>query len=161
MQERFPQANEQVMQTAMYVMTGGIFFAAIIVFVLAVFVRGGSKAAIIISLVLASLVELFLGLQIAIGVFQATQMHSQDAAVGSCIFVVIFALFALMILFLIQAMRASDQVRAQQYAMQYWQYAQQQAYQQQQGGYAYPHQYQPPPPAPPPTDQPPPPPPPA
>ena len=162
MQERFPQANEQLLQTGMYVMTGGVFFAAIVVFVLAVFVRGGSKGAIITSLVLAMLVELFLGLQIAIGVFQATQMHSQDAAVGSCIFVLIFALLALQIIFLFQAMRASDQVRAQQYAMQYWQYAQQQAYgqqQQQPGGYVYPQQYQPPPPPPPPTDQPPPPPP--
>ncbi len=159
MQQRFPQANEQILQTGMYVLTGIVLFAALLAFVLAVFVRGGSKGAIIISLVLAILAGLLLLIQTAGAAFQATQMHSPDAAIGLCPFVLAVALLALLIVWLIQAMRASDQVRAQQYAMQYWQYAQQQAYQQQQGGYAYPQQYQPPPPPPPRSDQPPPPPP--
>ena len=117
---------------------------------LAVFVRRGGRGAVITSLVLASLVVLFLAFQLVTIVASAGQMPPPALALSGCFFVLPLVLFALLLTFLIQANRAAGQVKAmrEQYTQQYWQYAyQQQQYQQPQG---YPQQMPPPPAYPPP-----------
>ena len=127
---------------------GSLIFGVLYI-ILGVFVRRGSKAATITAMVLTSLATLILLLQIVGQVL--TGQVGGEAVLGVCVEVLALALFVLLIVWLVGAMRAADHIAAQKYAMDYWRYAQQQ-----QGFHPQPQQPPPPPQFPP--QQPPPPP---
>jgi hypothetical protein len=142
LEHRFNFSLQGVM-VAMGIITLAIGLANII---LGILVRKGGIGTVVGSLVLTSISILF----ILLNIFGAV-MQGANGAVGLCFWVVALALFVLLLVWLIQAARASSKIdlMQQQYQAQYSQY--QQAWQQygQTGypqGYGYP---QPPPPAPP------------
>jgi hypothetical protein len=148
--QEIPNASIGMIQISMYIMAGFVFVGGLVMIILGTFVRGGSKGAIITSLIVTVLAMLLLALWLltsAARLLSPPGVHS----LGLCILIAPLALFGLLLYFLIAAMRGADRAMAGQYAMQYWQYAQQQqAYGQQ---YGYPQQ---PPQPPQPPQQPPP-----
>jgi len=118
---------------------------AILTIVLAIFVRRGAMAAIIISLVLCVLIELLFLLRAAVSIFQLARGQISGGLVEIAITFGLIAAYGLLFVSLIQASRAASAAKAMrlQYQSQYWQYQQQQT----PGGYA------PPPPPPPNTPE--------
>jgi hypothetical protein len=169
--QQFEAQTRMSMQTALLIV--GIIPLAVGALLggLGFVVRNGGFVTIILSIVLTSVLLLFLGLIIIAGGIQTATTNPSQLA-GLCFYVVPFALLTLNLVWLIQAARASSQIAAarQQQQTQMWQYQQyQETYRQnaQQQGYPQvpPQQpggmgYQYPPPAPPPAAQPPVPPPP-
>jgi type II secretory pathway pseudopilin PulG len=112
---------------------------ALLFLILGYFVYRGSKAGIILSLILTGITLLFLAANLIAGALGG----AGNAAMGMCIMSIPIILSGLLFAWLIQAIRASSAVAAmgQQYQAQYAYHQQQlQAYQQQ-GGYG---QQQPP-----------------
>jgi hypothetical protein len=123
------------------------------------FVRGGGKVAVMGSIVLVSILLVGLALVILGGIIQALTIGGgPEFMIGICVYIIPLGLLLLLLVWLIQAARASSRVELarQQYQMQMWQYEQyQQAYLQQnlqqQGtvppptgmGYGYPPAQQP------------------
>lgn len=125
--------------------------ASLMFLVLGVFVMRGSGGAIITSLVLCILVILALGLNLLGSGFQLMMSPGPAELLGAAFILIPMSLQVLLLVWLIQAMRAATQLKAlqMQYQAQYWQYQQQQQMYGQQGGYAAP----PPPAAAPPPDE--------
>jgi TM2 domain-containing membrane protein YozV len=152
--QEIPEATPHRMQAVL--VGSGILCAlfSVILGLLGFFVRKGGKGAIITSIGLSSIAIALLALWSLAGVAQGE--------LGACILVIPLALFVLLVVWLVQAVRASGSVQAMQnqYMQQYWQHLyQQQMYSQQQ---PYPPGGTPPissPPASPPPSSPPPPPP--
>jgi hypothetical protein len=150
---RQPQLFSE-MPTARQVSPGEVFgesavalAVAIVLLVLGNFVRRGSKGAIVLTLVLSSLLLILLLLGTIGALPTLLAIGRPEAMVGACIMVVPVVVLIWLIVWLVQGMRAADRAMAQGYAMQYWQYAQQQAYAQQM--MQQPQQQQQPPPPPP------------
>ena len=123
--ERIPGATEDVMRVGMIMLSVLSLVVGVVFIVLGMFVRRGSKVATIISMVLAILSILFCGVEIVSGLVMAASGGAEQAA-GACMFTIPLALMILLTVWLLGAMKAADQAAGQQYAMQYWQYAQQQ-----------------------------------
>jgi hypothetical protein len=140
-----PSAAEVGMQpeTFMRVMYGMLAGASIVVslllLILAIFVRRGSSVAIITSIVIDSLIILFLILNLLTSLVQI--LRSPGMVIGLLLVLVLLGSFVLLMVWLIQAIKATSALRAAQtqYQQQYWQYQQQQ----QMYGYGY-AQQQPP-----------------
>jgi hypothetical protein len=110
---------------------------------LGVFVRRGGMGSAVTSIVLTSLVSIFLLLEI-LSAFIGP-MAGPQAMAGACVFALALGAFVLLLGWLAQAVKASRYVAAarQHYQAQYLQYyQQQQAYSQ--GAYGYPAQQAPP-----------------
>ena len=98
------------------------------------FVRGGSFGWIIAASVLVGMLLLGAGLILLIGLIQGLSAGPAFALAATCVYGVPFLLLALLLVWLIQAARASSRVALakQQYQAQVWHYQQyQQAYLQQ------------------------------
>ena len=148
--EQIPEATPQLLQRTLYIFSGIIFVGGVGMIVLGRFVRAASKGAIITSIVIAILAVLLLGIWL-LGAAPTLLSPPGVHSLGLCMLVVPIALFVLLIVWLFGAMRGVDRAMASSYAMQYWQYAQQQqAYAQ--GQYPAPPQTPPPTPPPPPPD---------
>jgi hypothetical protein len=121
--------------------------AGIPMIVIGVFVRRAGKAALITGIVIASLAILFLGLSAISALALATR--SPVMVLSACVTAIPLALFILLLVWLIQAVRGASGLQQMQsaYQQQYWQY------QQQQQAYGLPGQGFPPQPPPPPQDQ--------
>lgn len=119
------------------------------------FVRRGTTGPLVVAVVGVSVVILALGLICLGGLIQAIASRQAQTAVGSCVYALPLIYFVILLLQLIQALRATPGVRAaQEQQAAYWQYAQQQqAYQQSMYGYQQQSQQQQPPASP--SDQPP------
>jgi hypothetical protein len=129
-----PGATPEMIKMALI---GATVIAAIVgvaTIVLAAFVRRGGLGSIITSMVLATLVALFLARELAGMFVRGRQLPQAELCLTSCMFIVPLALLLVLLVFLIQAAKSAGRVKAirEQYTQQYWQYAyQQQAYQQQ------------------------------
>jgi hypothetical protein len=144
--ERQFQALGMSMKTMFMIYGIVTLVPGIAMLVLALFVRRGGMVSLILSLVLASLLALMLGLSVISSFFTG----GGQALLGACFCVVPISALVLLIVWLIQALRARPQMSAMQsqYAAYYQQYQQaQQAYQQAYGYAAVPGQQQPQPPA--------------
>ena len=134
-----PGVTQEQMQLGAMIGGGLAVVGGLVVIVLGVFVRRGSKGAAITSMVLAVLALLYLVGTTITSMAMGRISLSGANALGVCFLVLPMALLALLIVWLIGAMRSADHVTAARYAQQYWQYAQQQqAYGQQQYPYPYP-----------------------
>jgi hypothetical protein len=123
--ERVPGATQDTMRLGMIVLAAMSFVAGLVFIILGAFVRRGSKGASIIAVVLAILSILFIGGNIVSALVMAANGPPQQIA-GACVFTIPLALMILLTVWLFGAIKASDQAAGQRYAMQYWQYAQQQ-----------------------------------
>ena len=171
---QFPQITPDMMRLILLAAAAVVFVVSVAMIVLGVFVRRGSKVAVVIAIVLAILALLYFVLSTVVSlVTGATGGGSPAAAV--CMTGVLVGVCAVLLWMLFRALPACDRARAMQdqYNQQYWQYAyQQQMYGQQQppGAPAQPpvppppqqtwrpQEPWPPPPPPPPQQSPPPPP---
>lgn len=127
-------------------LTPGILFLS-----LGFFVRRGGKGASITATILTGLILVYLVYELIIALMNPGMMQGNGAG-GLCLSGLMIGLFTLLMVWLIQAIKASSRVKMMQdqYQAQYWQHQQQQqAY-----GYGYPPQ-EPNSPAPPPPLQPP------
>jgi hypothetical protein len=149
---QFPQVTPGMLRGAMIVLAVITLALAVAMIVLGVFVRRGSKAAVIASIVLVILLLLYMVVNMIIGLAGQGQPPAQ-LALSVCVMVIPMALLAIVLMLLFRALRSSDQagVMRDQHVQQYWQYAyQQQLYAQQQQQQpsqfpASPPQQQPPP----------------
>jgi hypothetical protein len=176
-QAQFPQIGADTLRVMMIVFAVLVLIVAVGLIVLGVFVRKGSKAAVIMSMVLVILALLYLVFNTVVSVVMQ-RVPAAQAGITVCFMLLPIGVLAALLFMLIQAMRSSDQARVlrEQHMQQYWQYAyQQQMYAQQQQMQQPPGQQQPqqqqqppqqtwpeqqqpwPPPAPPPPPPPPPP----
>jgi hypothetical protein len=133
---------ETLMRLGYGIIAGGALLFSLLILILAVFVRRGSIGATITAIVIDSLIILLLGINAIGSLFQA--LRNPSALIGVVIVVAMLAGFLLLLVWLIQALRATATIKAMQthYQQQYWQYQQQQqmyAY-----GYAQQQQAQPP-----------------
>jgi hypothetical protein len=133
----------------------GLVYGVVLV-VLGLFVRKGSKGAVITALVLTVLALLYLAFSVIRVVLVGAQPGIGAAGGGICTTAIPLVLYVLLLVWLIQALREKGR-QQQGYPPEYWaywqqQYAQQQAWQQQQQGGQVPP---PPPPAEPPSSLPP------
>jgi hypothetical protein len=139
-----------------FMIVGGVAIVFAIIFaVLAKFVRSGNMVAMVISLVLTCLLILYFTFNTISAMVTMAGQPSQLMG-GLCVTLIPLILFILLLVWLIQAMKAGPQMSAaqSQYAAYYQQYQQQQqAYQQQ---YGFPPQQQQPTQQPPPPNAPPP-----
>src|SRR6185295_13925183 len=120
-----PEATPQRIQLALVAIGIVMLIVAILHLVLAPFVRRGSKGAIITGIVMTILLILAMGLQLLGSALQLASAKA-EAGVSACVLLLVIALLVLQLVWLISAMRGADHALASQYAMQYWQYAQQQ-----------------------------------
>ena len=123
--QQIPQATPEFIQRSLFIFGGIIFIGGIGLILLGRFVRDGSKGAIITSMVLSILATLLLVIWL---LFSAATLLSPPGphTFGLCFLIVPLALFILLVVWLISALRGVDRAAAANYAMQYWQYAQQQ-----------------------------------
>ena len=121
-------AGTGFVQTTLFVLGALVFLIGVGMLVLAGFVRRGSKGAMVTSMVITSIAILLLLLNAIGSVAKVMSVPGPEAALGVCIILTPLVLFVLLLVCLVQGMRAADRAVAQGYAMQYWQYAQQQAY---------------------------------
>jgi hypothetical protein len=149
LQEQVPELTPDMLRIAMIAAAVVAGVAAIAMVALGVFVRRGSKVAVVLSMVLSILMLGYL----LLSAVSSLVMHRQpplETVTGLCVMAIPIVLLGVLILFLYQAIGSSDRAAAarEQYMQQYWQYAyQQQMYSmQQQPGVAP----QPPPPTSPP-----------
>lgn len=116
-----------------------ILVVAVVYVVLGILVRGGGRAWAITSIVLTTLIVLFLAINAV-----ASVIGPVGNAGGLCVAIVPLGLFVLLLVWLAQAMKAGPALSPadaamRQYQMQMWYYQQQQqAYQQQQMPYPQP-----------------------
>jgi hypothetical protein len=119
--------------TFIRIMAGVMALPGLLLILLGAFVRAGSVVAQWISVILAGLILLVLGLNLLSGIVQMIADPAAALAHGVGIFMVLvlMGLFILLMVWLIRAISASGQLKLArlQYQMQYWQYMQrQQAY---------------------------------
>lgn len=138
---------EMIRTAIIAVSAAGIVYALAFV-VLGIFVRKGSTGAIITTLIMSVLAVLLLAFWTLSGLLGGSAGNPMAAV---CIFALPLALHVLLIVWLIQAIRAGGEVAAarSQSMQQYWQYA----YQQQTHQQAFPPRDPPFPPPPPPPPQ--------
>lgn len=120
-----------------------MFVFGLVYIVMGFVVRGGGLGSVITSIVLTVLTVLYLVLNLITSLFEGA-----GGAGGACVSVLALAMFGLLLVWLIQAARASTRIRGMQsqYQQQYMQYQQMMQQYGQQAGYGYGY---PPPPAPP------------
>jgi hypothetical protein len=145
--QRIPEMTPGLIRTMFFVGAGIMLIVGVAQVILGIFVRRASKAAVIVAMILAIVAILWL----LLNVLTALRSVAGDpsAALGVCIAAIPLSLYALLLVWLIGALKSAGAMQTirDQYAAQYWQHAyQQQMYQQQTG--AYPPQ---PPQEPPPT----------
>jgi hypothetical protein len=143
-------SQETYIRVMFGIMAGGSVFVSLLLLVLAIFVRRGSSVAIIASMVIDSLILLFLGINLLGALVQILRMPA-EAILSMLMILVLACAFVLLLVWLIQAIKATSALRAAQtqYQQQYWRYQQQQ----QMYGYGYAQPREPP--ITPPRDQPP------
>jgi hypothetical protein len=169
-----PGMSMDMLRMTMIVLAVIVLLLAVGMTVLGVFVRKGSKAAIVMSIVLVILALLYLLINTVASVVMQRAPGPQ-LAMTVCMMAVPIGMLAFLLLLLVGALRTSDQARVlrEQHMQQYWQYAyaqqmyaqqqqqqQQMQQQQQQGQQSWPQPQQqrdqqqpwpPPPPPPPPS----------
>jgi len=120
-----------------FVMAGVMFVPALLFIGLGFWVRRGSAAAAIVSLVLTGLTVLFLLFNLVGSLVRGGP--GANVVLGVCMIGIALALCSLLIAWLIGALRAAPQVAAmqQQYQMQYWQSQQTPPPSYGAGGYGY------------------------
>jgi hypothetical protein len=131
--QQTPELMSERFRTTGLVQSAALVVLGIVLVVLAIIVRRGGKGAAITAMVLASLVTLYLSLELVVLVARGGQLPAPAVCGASCFLGLPLVLFALLLAMLIQAYRAAEQVRflREQYAQQYWQHAyQQQMFQQ-------------------------------
>jgi hypothetical protein len=123
-QAQFPQADASFFRIIFIVLAVLSLIAAAALIVLGVFVKRGSKAAVITSIVLVIFGLLYLVLNILLSL----GMKGAPKANVVCFVVPAFAVLVFMLILLFPALRGSHAVRAmrEQHMQQYWQYAYQQ-----------------------------------
>src|SRR5688572_14332897 len=126
--EQIPEATPEFMQRSLYIFSGVVFAGGIGLILLGRFVRAGSKGAIITSIVISILAVLLLVIWLIATTPTLISPPGLHTFVGLCLLILPTALFILLLVLLFSAMRGVDRAMAATYAMQYWQYAQQQAY---------------------------------
>lgn len=145
----------ETMRILAIVFAAGTFLIGILLVGLGIPVRGGNRPATITALILASLITLVVGGFVLISLLAA--IVSPLMLAFTCVTLVPLVLFGLLVMWLIQALRAAGpdvQARLQQQQAAYWQYAQQQqAYHQSMYAYQQQQQQAAPPPVPQPPDQ--------
>src|SRR5262245_964260 len=126
-----PQMRKQALVSVIVSAVSGVVLIA-----LGLFVRRGSKGAIITGIVLTSLAVLQFGLG-TLG-FLALAAGAPIMILMACFAAIPLALFILLLVWLIQSLRGSSDLQRMQamYQQQYWQYQQQQQMYGQ-GGYGY------------------------
>ena len=130
-QAQVPQAGPEFFRIMFIVLAVLALIVAATLIVLGLYVKRGSKAAVITSMVLVVLGMLYLVLNTILSL----TMQGQPPAQVACFIIPSFAILVFMMIVLFPALRASDDVRAlrEQHMQQYWQYAYQaQMYAQQQ-----------------------------
>jgi hypothetical protein len=177
-----PGMSMDMLRMTMIVLAVIVLLLAVGMTVLGVFVRKGSKAAVVMSIVLVVLALLYLLINTVVSVVMQ-RAPAPQMAMTVCMMAVPIGMLAFLLVLLWGALRSSDQARVlrEQHMQQYWQYAyaqqmyaqqqqqmqqmqQQQQGQQQQGQQSWPQPQQqwdqqqpwPPPPSPPPPSPPPP-----
>ena len=158
---------EQVLRIGMTVFGGVCALAGLLMLILGLFVRRGSRGAMVTSIILLGILSLLMAVQIVSAVVQGTS----QGMISGCVGIFIVGTFVLTMVWLFQGLRTQGQARfqQQQYQAQYlYHQQQQQAYGQ--AGYGYgppppgasplpqpqpppPQPEPPPPPAPPPPGQ--------
>jgi hypothetical protein len=130
--QNYPNMTPQLLRTAFFAAAGLAVVAGVLLAVLAAFVRRANKAAIVMGMVISILAVGYFLLSLVTLLARGVSAGAGPQFAGAiCMAAVPLALFALLLSWLIAALRSSGQVEAaqQQYAQQYWQYAyQQQAY---------------------------------
>ena len=129
-----PGMTNEMLRVTMIVLAVLVLLLAVGLTVLGVFVRRGSKAAVIMSIVLVVLALLYLLLNTVVSVVMQ-RAPAPQMAMTVCMMAVPIGMLAFLLVLLWGALRASDQARVlrEQHMQQYWQYAyQQQMYAQQQ-----------------------------
>jgi hypothetical protein len=121
-----PPLTAEQFRIATIAMAGVIFVIGAIVLTLGSGVRAGRSGAIVGSMVIAGVIELVLALSLLIMMIAALKAPALGGF--ACVFAIPFGLFALLLVWLARSVHAAGRIRAmqQQYAMQYWQYQQQQ-----------------------------------
>jgi hypothetical protein len=117
---------ETLMRLGYGIIAGGALLFSLLILILAVFVRRGSAAATITAIVIDSIIILALGINTIGSLVQV--LRNPSALIGVVIVVAMLAGFVLLLVWLIQALRAAATIKAMQihYQQQYWQYQQQQ-----------------------------------
>jgi hypothetical protein len=114
----FRQLEAQSISPSAYLIAAGVVIGAVALgyIVLGFFTRRGGLGAIVTSIVLTSLVALYLGLSSVAALFM------QGGPAGACMVAPVLALHVLLLVWLIQAARASAIVRAMRFApsVGYW-----------------------------------------
>jgi hypothetical protein len=145
-----PPFSIGTMRVMTIIISSVVMVLAIFLLMTAGHVRRGGSTAITVALIGVIIIVALLGLLTLVALLAGLAVPV--AFIFGCIFIIPTALFALLLFWLIQARRGTDQLRSMQsqYQQQYMMY--QQAMQQygQQTGYGYGYSY-PPPPAPPAT----------
>ena len=129
-----PGMSMDMLRVTLVVAAVLVLLLAVAFVVLGVFVRKGSKVAVVLSIVLAIVVLLYLLLNAAVSMVQQRGAPGQAAATV-CMMAVPIGMLALLVFLLFGALRASGAAQAlrEQQMQQYWQYAYaQQMYAQQQ-----------------------------
>jgi hypothetical protein len=143
---QFPEITAEMWRTALIVLGVLVVIMSVVMIALGVFVRRGSKAAVVMSIVLTVLALLYFVISTLVSLVTHRQSPTQMAT-GVCGMAVPFTVLGVLLVLLFRALPSSDRVRAMrdQQVQQYWQYAYQQqmyAQQQQQGQPGQPGQQQ-------------------